>query len=234
MIYPKDFENQIICGDCIDVIKDIPSDSIDLCLTDPPYGTNDNKGKVIRRGKTDTNFAVIDWDREVPLEYLKDLYRVMKKDVWGVIFTDNMFISHLWEALEGVGLKPRNTFYWIKHNKAPTPRSNFKSCVETAIVFTKDRTNQKWNGGGNQSNYIQMPFVCGKEKVAHPTQKPVKLMEHFLRLMSNKNDIILDPFCGSGTTAVAAKNLGRRFIGIDISEEYCEMGRQRLRQEILF
>ena len=215
-------------GDCLEVLATIPENSVDAVITDPPYGTNDGKGKVIRRGKDDTAFGSIDWDKELPLDYLKEVSRVMKPDTWGVVFTDNMAISYLWKKLENVGLSPRNTFYWVKHNKAPTPRCNFKSCVETAVVFTNGRTNQKWYGGGNQNNYILMPFVSGREKVDHPTQKPVALMRHLVELFTVEGDTVLDPFMGSGTTGVACAQTGRNFIGIEIDPTYFAIAEKRI------
>ena len=215
-------------GDCLEVMKSIPDESVDALVTDPPYGTNDGKGKVIRRGQTDTPFNVIDWDKELPLEYLKEVSRVLKPDTWGAIFTDNIAITDLWNRLETEGLYPRNTFYWIKYNKAPTPRFNFKSCIETAVFFTKGRTNRKWNGGGNQRNYIEMPFISASEKVDHPTQKPVSLMTHIIGLITDPGDTILDPFMGSGTTGVSCIQVGREFIGIEIDPAYYAIAKHRI------
>ena len=229
----EEIENKIFCSDYLEFIKMIPDKCIDNFICDPPYGTNDDRGKTIKRGNNHTSFNVIKWDKQVPLDYFQELYRVMKEDTWGVIFTDNMFISHLWEKIEENGLKCRNTFYWIKNNKAPTPRANFKSNVETAIIFTKGLTNKKWKGGGNQNNYIIMSFVCGREKVNHPTQKPINLMKHFIKLFTNEGDIVLDIFLGSGASAIAAKHLGRRYIGCDINKEYCIGAENRLKQEVL-
>jgi len=217
-------------GDCLEVMKSMPDKSVDAIITDPPYGTNDGAGKVIRRGKIDTSFATIDWDRELPFDYLQEVSRIMKPDTWGVVFTDKMAISFLWEKIKSVELSPRNTFYWIKYNKAPTPRANFKSCVETAVVFTKGRTTIKWNGGGNQPNYIEMPFVSGKEIVNHPTQKPVKLIELFVNLFTDEGDTILDPFMGSGTTGVACVQTGRNFIGIEIDPDYFAIAERRIKE----
>lgn len=220
----------LLCNDCRNALKSIPDASVDALLTDPPYGTNDGKGKIIRRGKTDTSFGVIEWDKNVPLDYLSEIYRVLRDDRWGVIFTDNMYVTDLWKALEGHGLSPRNTFYWIKHNKAPTPRKNFKSCVETAVVFTKGRTTIKWRGGANQNNYIVMPFVSGKEKVPHPTQKPVALMRHLCTLFTDEGDVVLDPFMGSGSTGVACVRENRQFVGIEINPDYHALATQRVRE----
>ena len=220
--------NKVIHGDCLEVMQSIPDNSVDFILTDPPYGTNDEKGKCIKRKQDLTSFNVIEWDKEFPLIWIEDLHRIMKEDTWGIIFTDNMFISHLWDKLESCALKPRNTFYWIKTNKAPTPRANFKSNVETCIVFTKGRTNQKWNGGGNQDNYIFLPFVSGNEKEEHPTQKPKKLFNHFLKLFTNENDTVLDPFAGSGTTGIACLELNRNYILIEKEKKYIDIINERI------
>ncbi len=222
--------SQLYNGDMLEILKTLPANSIDACITDPPYGTNDGRGKTIKRGSSHTNFSVMDWDRSLPLQYLLEIERIMKPDTWGAIFTDNMAISYVWSALEGYGLRPRNTFYWIKYNKAPTPRSNFKSCVETAVFFTKGRTTIKWNGGGNQPNYIDMPFVTGNERVDHPTQKPIKLMRHIIKLVTDEGDIVIDPFMGSGTTGCACALDGRNFVGIEINKEYFDIAQKRIEQ----
>ena len=223
---------KLIQGDCLEEMKKIPDESVDLVLTDPPYGTNDGKGKNIKRGTSNTDFSVIEWDRELPIQYISELHRVMKPDSWGFIFTDKSKVSQVWYELERRGLTPRNVFYWIKSNKAPTPRCNFKSCIEAAVVFTKGRTNQRWYGGGNQNNYIILPFVSGREKVNHPTQKPVKLMAHLLQLVSTENDVVLDPFMGSGSTGVACKQLNRNFIGIELDKNYYNIAKQRISEVI--
>lgn len=220
----------LILGDCLEAMRNIPDESIDAMLTDPPYGTNDGKGKTIRRGSSDTNFSVIGWDTELPLDYLSGVYRVLKNNTWGAIFTDNMAISFVWKKLEKVGLSPRNTFYWIKYNKAPTPRANLKSCVETAVLFTKGKTTSKWRGGGNQRNYISMPFVTGDEKVNHPTQKPVSLMKRFITLFTDGGDTIFDPFMGSGTTGVACVQTGRSFVGVEINPDYFTIAERRIKE----
>lgn len=223
---PKSY-NRIICGDCNEELADLSSGSADLLLTDPPYGTNDEYGKNIRRGGDDTSFGTIDWDTSMPLRFLEECYRILREDRWGAVFTDRKEITTVWNALEEIGFKPRNTFYWIKTNKAPTPRSNFKSSVETAVVFTKGKTTEKWRGGGDQDNYYESPFVTGGESEDHPTQKPIGLFEHLIKIFTDEEDVVLDPFIGSGTTAVAAVRNWRRYVGIEADEEYVKMARRR-------
>jgi DNA modification methylase len=218
----------LILGDCLDKLKELDDNSVDCLMTDPPYGTNDRYAKMIKRGNLHTSFNVINWDVEIPIEFMREVYRVMKDDTWGFIFTDKKEITTIWKKLEEFGFSPRQTFYWIKPNKAPTPRSNFKSSVEVAVAFTKGRTNKKWRGGGNQNNFITMSFVIGKENVDHPTQKPIKLMKHLIRLVTDENDIVLDPFMGSGTTILAAAELNRNSIGIEIDKTYYDIAVKRL------
>lgn len=220
--------NDILYGDCNELILDIPDNSIDFVLTDPPYGTNDDKGKTIKRSGIDKNFKVMEWDKELPLSYIEHLPRIMKDDTWGCIFTDNMATTIIWNKIEEVGLNPRNTFYWVKPNKPPTPRKNFKSCVETAVIFTKGKTNKKWYGGGNVNNYLKLSIISPKEKLAHETQKPIRLMKHLIKLFTVDGDVVFDPFLGSGTTAAAAKRLGRKYIGFEIDKKYLDIANDRL------
>lgn len=222
--------SKIICGDASEELQELEGESVDLLLTDPPYGTNDEYGKNIRRGKDDTSFGTIGWDVQMPLEYLQECHRILKDDRWGVVFTDRKEVTTVWKYLEEVGFRPRNTYYWIKTNKAPTPRSNFKSSVETAVVFTKGRTTKKWRGGGDQENYFESPFVSGGEKRDHPTQKPLKLFEKLVTLFTDEGDVVLDPFVGSGTAAEAAERRGRACIGIEKEPEYAEMARERMKK----
>jgi len=224
----KDYINKIHNCDCLEFMKTLPDNCVDLVLTDPPYGTNDGKGKVIRRGNSDVNFSTLEWDKKLPLHWIKELPRTLKDDRWGCVFTDNKAVDIIWRELEQNGLSPRNTFYWYKTNKAPTPRSNFKSCVETAIVFTKGRTNKKWFGGATQNNMIQMPFC---QEGLHPTQKPVGLFRFLLKLFTEDSDVIFDPFMGSGTTAVAAYQMGRQWFGCELSKEYCDIANKRIADE---
>ena len=216
-------------GDCLDILPTLPDKSIDAVVTDPPYGTNDGKGKAIKRSNKVVSFCDNDWDRTLPLDFYVSVNALLKNDTWGVVFTDNMAITSVWDAITKSGLSPRNTYYWIKTNKAPTPRSNFKSCVETAIAFTKGRTNQKWSGGGNTPNYYMSPFCSNGN---HPTEKRVDLMQRLVEVISERGDIVLDCFAGSGTTAIACIRLNRKYILIEKEEKYCEIAAKRIEAEL--
>jgi len=212
--------NQVICGNCLDVMKNIPDNSIDLVLTDPPYGINIIK----KQNKASKNIKSMsysgghwkkynekDWDNKIPKkEYFDEIFRISKNQIiWG----GNYFIEYLinskcwliWYKGKSLNL-PDAELAWTNFNK---PIRQFYEARSDAYINDK-------------CNYKQ-----------HPTQKSLNLFKWCIKNYSKENDLILDPFLGSGTTAVACKQLKRRYIGIEISKEYCEIAEQRLRQEIL-
>jgi len=187
--------NKIICGDCLEVIKNIPDNSIDLILTDPPYPDYYKEIYQYKDGLLDflnqySCKQLIFWSAKVdfPLDYTA---------------------IHIWDKLLGVASQYERIF---ERNGG----KNWK-------VF---RANPNSNWVSAQMNREDM--FSG-----HPSQKPIKLIKELIEKYSKEGDLILDPFIGSGTTAVAAKQLNRNYIGIEISEKYCEIARQRLRQEVL-
>ena len=242
-------ENTIICGDCLEVMKDWPDGCVDLVLTDPPYGTTACK-----------------WDTIIPLEPMwKQLKRLIKLNGVVALTASQPFTS----ILVNSNLRMfRHEWIWIKNrgsNFGNTVREPMKE-HESVVIFscgkwTYNKQMQSRTGGGDDrvkydfnlktasENYREFPdrtgvtfselrvpsslqrfnTVCGKEKTKHPTQKPVALMEYLIKTYTNKGESVLDFACGSGTTCKAAQNLGRRYIGIDISEEYCQIARDRLR-----
>jgi site-specific DNA-methyltransferase (adenine-specific) len=203
MEYPNDYINKIICGDCLEVMKGIPDKSIDLVLTDPPYGLN----KKIHDGGTWATAKKYDstliWDFKITKEYFNEIFRISKNAiVWGGnYYTDILEVARCW-------------IVWVK---PPFP--------------TMSEIDMAWTNFDKPSKVFHCPRV---NPSIHPTQKPEKLIQWVIDNYTEKDSIILDPFLGSGTTAVACKNLGRKFIGIEISPEYCKIAEDRLRQEVLF
>ena len=204
----------IYCADCRDVLPHLPK--MDLCLTDPPYGIKMSQGfegfegfggfgePIARKQYPDT------WDDKRPSD---DLLRL-------VIASANSSI--IWGGNFFADVLPRST-HWLVWDKLNTMPS-FGDC-ELAWTSLERKSVKKltveWNG------------LLGKEKVRqHPTQKPIELMKLCLLAYSDIGQIVLDPFMGSGTTLVAAKNLGRKAIGIEIEERYCEIAAKRLSQEV--
>jgi site-specific DNA-methyltransferase (adenine-specific) len=221
----------IYCGDCLEVMPQLKI-QFDAVITDPPYGTNDGRGKVHKIKNELVEFDVGEWDKILPLEWIKLAMFLLKSGCWIIVFTDNLSVKTVWDEIEDNNGNGKQTFYWIKSNPPPQPRNNFCSGVETAILATKGIV-KKWYGGGWYKNYFEYPLVTNN-RTNHPTQKPVMVINYLQNAITTNGDLILDPFMGSGTTLVAAQNGGRRAVGIEISEEYCKIAVERLRQPSLF
>ena len=206
MNWPTDYLNKVICGDCLEVMKGIPDKSVDLVLTDPPYGIGDRL--CIGGGKDNRMqelYLASDWEDIAPSkEYFNEVFRISKNQI---IFGGNYF-----------ALPPTRGFVvWDKIKFA----SNYSQAeyIWTSIDCIARIYKHCSNGG-----FVIQPI---NEQV-HPTQKPVELLQWLLQNYAKPSDLILDPFFGSGTTGVAAKLLGRQFIGIEISEKYCDIARKRI------
>ena len=200
--------NTIICGDCLEIMKDWPDNLIDLLCTDPPYGLSADKGSI-GYGYVDSRRYEGEWDNETPKQaYFDKMLRVSRTAIiWGGNYmTDKLPVSGHWLVWDKIAdIKFENPF----------------SDCELAWTNVKRRSVKKHIA-------IQQGFVAAEKTRYHPTQKPLSLMIWCLSKYSKLGDLVVDPYCGGGSTCVAAKMLGRRYIGIDISEKYCEIARQRL------
>jgi len=201
--------DQIIQGDCLEVMKDIPDNSVDLVLTDPPYGINYNNERLNR--PSGNKFQDIQND-----DMVMDFSFLLNRTGTTVVFGANNFVDQL--PFSG---------RWIVWDKRVNLKADFVlgSPVELAWVNKKQGYLKLYRVA--HYGFVNADRSESKKRF-HPTQKPVDLMKLIIRDYSKPNDLILDPFCGSGTTCVAAKMLGRHYIGIDISEKYCEIARKRL------
>ena len=215
MKYPDDFLNKILCGDSLPLMKLIPDNAIDLILCDPPYGIGADKGVGGFGSSQHTAKKYKDnWDNIRPSqEIFNEILRVSKNVI---IFGGNFFAD----------LLPVNGHWIVWDKKGEIKFDNPFGDAELAWTNIDKKSVKKYT-------VIQQGFVS-KEKIRyHPTQKPVELFGKILRDYSKSNDIILDPFLGSGTTCVAAKELGRRYIGIEISQKYVDIANKRLSQGVL-
>lgn len=203
--------NKIYLGDAYELIKKIPDKSIDLVLTDPPYGIKADKGVGGFGSSIESVRKYNDsWDNKTPsVEMFNEIIRVGKKVIifGGNYFTDKLPQSNHWIVWDKQGdIKFQNPFSscelcWTNVNK-----NNIKKYV-----------------------YIQQGFIKdGNDERVHPTQKPLDLIKNIILDYSNEGDIILDCFFGSGTTIVACKELGRRYIGFEINEKYYNIALDRL------
>ena len=202
MQWPGDYVNKLINADCLEVMGQMPDKCVDLVLTDLPYGL----AEKMHNGGTWAVNPIYDampvWDTTVNDEYLAEILRVSKNQViWGGHLY-RLPISRCWLS-------------WVKYNPC-------KTMGDFELAWTSfDRPCKKYTSAINPPNQIR----------SHPTQKPLGLFRWIIKNYTDPNDIIVDPFLGSGTTAIAAHQLGRDFIGIEISPEYCRIAEERLRLE---
>jgi len=209
MKYPDDFINKVICGDCLEVMPQIPDKSIDLCLTDFPYGVGEDYDNF-----EDTPVNVKKLIQATMPEIMRISKRILltcatRQITW---YPESNWII-AWTNRAGAGMNP-----W-----------GF-TCWQPVLCYGKDPYLE--NCLGSRPDIIEHCETT--EKLGHPCAKPIEFWKKLLLRGSVKEtDIIFDPFCGSGTTCVAAKQLHRNFIGIEISEKYCKIAQERLRQVIL-
>ncbi|MCP3903139.1 MAG: site-specific DNA-methyltransferase [Planctomycetes bacterium] len=201
-------------GDCRHFLSTL---SCDLLLTDPPY--NIQVGSAFKRGDRIDN-GDAPWNR-FDLEGWEQMVTARK---WAAVF----------RARQGVGatlpgLVKFHQYYLVKTNPPPTPRPTFVSAVEECDIFRADGV--KWHGSGYEPNRWIGP--CSSSPT-HPAEKPLNAIIRLVGCLSEAGEMVLDPFVGSGTTLVAAKSLGRRAIGIEIEEKYCEVAAKRLGQSVMF
>ncbi|RLC34792.1 MAG: site-specific DNA-methyltransferase [Candidatus Nealsonbacteria bacterium] len=202
--------NKIHNMDCLEFMKNIPDKSIDLILTDPPYGINCSKG--VWKGRRYSREYNDTWDNKRPAkEYFSEILRISKNTI---IFGGNFFTD----------LLPQNN-HWIVWDKTGEIKFNnpFSDCE---LIWTNiDKNTIK------KYLCIQAGFIAKEKERYHPTQKPVELIECIIRDYTKKTDVILDCFLGSGTTAIACIRLNRRWIGCEIDPKYCKIAQERIDKE---
>jgi site-specific DNA-methyltransferase (adenine-specific) len=221
--------------DCFDFIKTIDEKIIDLILIDPPYEIsrktgfeNSNGEKTIERFKINYEFG--NWDKN--FIGLKDIintsYKVLKDSGTIICFYDLWKIESLKNNLESSGFKQIRFLEWIKTNPVPiNSKINYLTNSREVAVLGVKKAKPTFNS--SYDNGIYSFPICHEKGRFHPTQKPLNLIEELIRKHSNENDLILDYFSGSATTAVACLNLNRNFIGCEIDKEYYEKSILRLK-----
>ena len=206
--------NIIYQGDCLEVMKTFPDKSIDLVLTDPPYGINENSHRVADRAKLakTKDYGEFDWDKKrIEKEYFDEMFRVSKNQI---IFGGNYYIDFLY---------PTSCFIvWDKNNPG-----TFADCELAWTSFKTAVRIFRWRWSG-----MLQEDMSNKEFREHPTQKPLALFNWIVRNYSKEDEVILDPFMGSGVTLEACKLLHRQYIGIEINPEYIKIAERRLSQEV--
>jgi len=244
LTWPDSFINKVICRDCLKILPLIPDGAVDAVITDPPYNTTQN-----------------DWDAPLEFEkfwpHIKRITHTVIATSSQPFTTDLINSNRSWFKYEWIWCKTRCSDFLNSNTRPLKQHENI--CVFTGIgakynpqglicqrsdnsrpakrqVRISNYGQQKEHKFSEFTNFpttlLSIPNPKNEiEETLHPTQKPVALMSYLIQTYSGFNNLILDPYAGSGSTLVAAKQLGRRYIGIEISPKYCKIAEQRLAQE---
>ena len=208
-----DSEGCIVCEDCLEVMRDMPDGCVDAVVTDPPFGISWSRGT---------------WD---------DSVNACPALMASLISRCQQLVAHGWCFVFQAMLNCGRFHEWFPDGwRLFAACKNFAQIRPTGVWHSWDPV-VFWRNGpssGPNSTRINRDYFVGnvagvfRERAEHPCPKPLDTMEHIVQIASPSRGLVLDPFCGSGTTCVAAKKLGRRWIGIEIDERYCEIARNRV------
>lgn len=244
--------DQIIQGDCIEVLASLPEKSVDLIFADPPYNLQ-LQNELIRPNQTLVDAVDDEWDKFASLEtydtftrnWLSAARRVLKEDgaIWVIGSYHNIF--RVGSIMMDLGFWILNDVIWHKSNPMPNFRgTRFTNATETMIWAQKSQQQKRYtfnyhamknlNEEKQMPNVWHIPLCTGAERIkidgkkAHSTQKPEALLYRVILSSSETGDVVLDPFFGSGTTGAVAKKLKRHFIGIERESAYVDIARNRI------
>ncbi len=245
--------NTIMQGDCIDILSKLPDNSVDLVFADPPYNLQLG-GDLTRPDQSHVDGVTDAWDKFDSFDaydlfthaWMEQCRRILKDDgaIWVIGSYHNIF--RVGAVLQDQGFWIQNDVIWIKSNPMPNFKgTRFQNAHETLIWAGKSEKSKvtfnyhalkTFNEDKQMRSDWMIPLCTGGERLknkagkkAHPTQKPEALLNRILLATTHPGDIVLDPFSGTGTTAAAAKHLGRQYVGIERDETYVRLSRARLK-----
>lgn len=224
--------NKIHKGDSIELLDRVADGSIDLMFTDPPYNiSKEGTEKAYGHGKVGMNFGYWDYGFDTEGWLRKALPKLNPETGQAIIFNSYRNIELMARIAEDMGYIVRGLPYWYKTNPMPQmPRRLPLNALEEALWITAtDNFTFNVRKGSEDGRYVASPHE-DQSKRFHTTQKPVSIWINMMRVHSNKGDLILDTFSGSGVTAVAADELRRNFIGFELDDVYHEKSTYRHRR----
>jgi DNA modification methylase len=252
---PKGFLDKVTPGDAIEGMKALPDGCIDLVFADPPYNLQLPKKRLVRWNRTTVDGVTEEWDKFESFEeydafsisWLTEVRRVMRPSatIWVIGTYHNIY--RLGKAMQDLGFWLLNDVIWLKTNPVPNfLKVRFTNATETLIWAIRDRDAKgyhfdkalakEYGVGKVGANVWEIPVCAGKERLKgkdgkrlHSTQKPERLLERVINVSSRPGDVVLDPFAGTGTTAVVAKRLGRHFVTFERNKDYISHIKERLK-----
>jgi site-specific DNA-methyltransferase (adenine-specific) len=222
VLYHEEAGIQIHLGDCREIIPTLPRPS--CIITDPPYSEQTHKGAQSQTYGIGNPFISFP---SMNVCDLIDILDLCAPERWCILTCD-------WKHVLPISLGTKQRFVrmgvWIKPDGCPQFTGDRPAPGWEAVAILHNPTEKlRWNNGGGKAVWT---YLRGRDS-SHPCEKPIGLLYDWIEAFTDKDELILDPFCGSGTTLRAAKDLGRRAIGIEISESYCEVAASRLGQQVL-
>lgn len=237
---------QLYNDDCLSAMANLPIGSVDLLITDPPYNLGlFMKDRATNLHKMRSNFfGAAGWDNMEYSDWVQSMEAffkaasiVLKKGGSVIVFMAIIKVETLISIAKNCGFYYKTTGIW--HKKNPMPRNmnlQFINSTEAWVYFTYGaRTGTFNNNGQAVHDFIETAVTSvGEKKIGkHPTQKPIALMRHFVELLTNEGDCVLDPFMGSGSSGIAAKQLNRNFIGIELNPTYYDLAKKRIVEALI-
>ena len=231
---------QLYKGDCLELMRGVGTESIDLIVTDPPY-------KVATGGvPNETNNVILNKNRPKGIltehsqlikiipkfsDWIPECYRVLKNGTHAYFMINSSNLIELANEIEKAGFKIHNILTWKKNNCTPS-QFYMKNCE--FVIFCRKGKAKYINNIGDSKTVHEFNNILGNK--VHPTEKPIELMKFYIENSSSKNDVVLDPFMGGGSTGIASLNSNRNFIGFEIDENYFEIATNRIngtKQEVV-
>ncbi len=218
MTYPDDYINKVICGDCIQVMKQMPDGCVDLVVTDPPWNCGKNYG-VYKDNKSEEEYQ--DFIRALLLEFSR-----ISNNRISIVLGSEILLDWWKNFKEAKAII-------IRKGAISRIRINNLFLQWKAVLINVDSVKPeidlwddiRWPGEG---------YFFNEPRYEHPAMTPEKLMSRIINRFTKESNTVFDPFCGSGTTAISASRSFRKFIGIEINSDYCKIAEQRLAQRELF
>ncbi len=253
MIFYQEKDVCLYKGDSISILQKLENNSIDVVFADPPYNMqldkklyrpNQRKVEGVGESEWDIFSSFKEYD-EFSIKWLSEVKRVLKDDgtFWVIGSYHNIF--RLGKIVQDLGFWILNDIIWAKINPMPNFKgTRFTNSHETLLWCSKSKNSKYhfhyhsmkiFNDDKQMTSIWELQICSGKERIkskdnktAHPTQKPLSLLNRILLSSTKKGEIVLDPFLGTGTTGVMCKKLGRKFVGIDKEEEYLDISKDRI------
>jgi len=237
MIDVKSIDHYLLMnGDCLEKLKLIPNGSIDLILCDPPYNlAKYSTGNMKFEWRHDINNDVAAWDLDdlEPRDFVDEFKRVLSPTGNIFIFTSYNLIGK-WHGVFDSEFDTFQFMVWHKTNPVPNIRkSSFLNSCELIVCMWNKKHTWNFSKQNEMHNFIEAPICSGHERLKdpkHPTQKPLSVLKQIIQIASKEDDLVLDLFMGVASTGVAARMLNRRFIGIEIDENYYKAAEKRMQE----